>query len=174
MGGSSLPAFGNSPPIAALPPGVTAVWDEGRAFRETTPTRERVCLNGLWLWQPAETQSTAPPQSDWGWFKVPGSWPGITDYMQKDCQMLYMHPSWSSRALGGVNAAWYQREFTVPQNWTARRTSLYVAYLNSYAAVFLNSKLAGEIRFPAGELDLTSFCQPGSTNVLNLLVVAMP
>ncbi|NPV49433.1 MAG: hypothetical protein HPY69_21020, partial [Armatimonadetes bacterium] len=36
-----------------LPPGVRAVWDLGKAWRETTPTRERVCLNGLWRWQPA-------------------------------------------------------------------------------------------------------------------------
>ena len=37
----------------ALPEGVKAVWDLDKAFHETTPTRERVCLNGLWRWQPA-------------------------------------------------------------------------------------------------------------------------
>ena len=30
------------------------------------------------------------------------------------------------------------------------------------------------MRFPAGEVDLTSACQPGGTHVLSLLVVAMP
>ncbi len=39
---------------APLPPGVHAVWDLGKAYRETTPTRERLSINGLWRWQPAE------------------------------------------------------------------------------------------------------------------------
>ena len=33
----------------ALPEGVKAVWDENKAYHETTTTRERVCLNGLWM-----------------------------------------------------------------------------------------------------------------------------
>src|SRR6059058_5839783 len=74
---------------ASLPPGVQAVWDVASAFHETTPLRERICLNGLWLWQPADPKSITVPDRDWGYFKVPGSWPGITDYMQKDCQTLY-------------------------------------------------------------------------------------
>ncbi len=47
-------------------------------------------------------------------------------------------------------------------------------YLNSYAAVYLDGKRVGEIRFPAGELDLTSVCRPGATQTLSVLVVAMP
>jgi len=41
--------------------GVKAVWDPAKAARETTPTRERVCLNGLWRWQPADTPPTWRP-----------------------------------------------------------------------------------------------------------------
>ncbi|HTL57190.1 MAG TPA: glycoside hydrolase family 2 TIM barrel-domain containing protein [Candidatus Limnocylindrales bacterium] len=160
--------------IVTLPPGVSAVWDQSRAYHESTPTRECLCLNGLWLWQPAANQSTAAPQSNWGYFKVPGSWPGITDYMQKDSQTVYAHPSWSSHALGDIKAAWYQREITVPQSWKGRRTTLFIEYLNSYSAVYINGKLAGEVRFPSGEIDLTSSCQPGTTNLLTLMVVAMP
>ena len=33
-----------------LPEGVKAVWDMEKAYRETTPTRERICINGLWRW----------------------------------------------------------------------------------------------------------------------------
>ena len=32
---------------APLPPGVKAVWDLSSAYREKTPTSERVCLYGL-------------------------------------------------------------------------------------------------------------------------------
>ena len=45
-----------------LPRNVRAVWDLSKASRETTPTRERICINGLWRWQPAETHGrTAYP-----------------------------------------------------------------------------------------------------------------
>src|SRR5581483_725477 len=32
----------------------------------------------------------------------------------------------------------------------------------------------GEVRFPAGEVDLSAACRPGGTHVLSLLVVALP
>ena len=157
-----------------LPQGVKAVWDISKAHRETTPTCERICLNGLWRWQPADAQSEQVPAGSWGYFKVPGSWPGITDYMQKDSQAVFAHPDWKDRKLGSINAAWYQREFTVLREWAGRRVTISVEYLNSYATVFVDGKKAGEIRFPAGELDLTSVCKPGTTHLLSVLVVALP
>src|ERR1700686_4686081 len=63
----------------ALPNGVKAVWDMDKAWHETTPTRERVCLNGLWAWQPGKADTEAPPAGNWGGFKVPGAWPGRGD-----------------------------------------------------------------------------------------------
>src|SRR5437868_6006440 len=71
---------------APLPAGVRAVWDLKQAQLETTPTRQQVCLNGLWRWQPANEFGDKVPTGGWGYFKVPGAWPGITDYEQKDCQ----------------------------------------------------------------------------------------
>ncbi len=47
-------------------------------------------------------------------------------------------------------------------------------YLNSYAEVYIDGRKVGEIRFPAGEVDLSSAVRPGATHVLTLLVVAMP
>jgi hypothetical protein len=55
----------------SLPAGVKAAWDLGGASRDATDTSERVCINGLWRWQPAEPGSEAPPTKDWGYFKVP-------------------------------------------------------------------------------------------------------
>ncbi|MCL2623907.1 MAG: hypothetical protein FWD31_09610, partial [Planctomycetaceae bacterium] len=72
--------------VVKLPDGVKAVWDIDKAHKQTTPTREAICINGLWQWQPADSDTSEPPTENWGWFKVPGSWPGITDYMQKDSQ----------------------------------------------------------------------------------------
>ena len=159
---------------APLPKGVRAVWDASKAFRETSPTRERICLNGLWRWQPADAQPLEAPAGNWGYFKVPGSWPGITDYLQKDSQWVHAHSSWKDRKLGDLSAAWYEREIAVPADWAGRRVAATFEYLNSYAVVYLDGKRAGEIRFPGGEVDLTSACRPGSTHRLSLFVVAMP
>jgi beta-galactosidase/beta-glucuronidase len=165
-----------APPDAVLPADVKAVWDLGKAYRERTPTRERVCLNGLWRWQPAEavTEAAVVPADRWGYFKVPGCWPGFTDYMQKDSQTVFAHPTWKDEPLRDVTAAWYQREITVPANWTGRRITLEAEYLNSLAVVYLDGRRVGEIRFPGGELELTAACRPGGGHLLSLLVVAMP
>ena len=50
--------FGAQQAEAALPAGVKAVWDFDKAFREKSPTRKRVCLNGLWRWQPGAVGQT--------------------------------------------------------------------------------------------------------------------
>ena len=164
---------------APLPKGVKAVWNLNIAYRQKTATRQRICLNGLWRWQPARdaADANAVPTGRWGYFKVPGCWPGITDYMQKDCQAVWAHPDWknlSEKSLGGLTSAWYQREITVPGDWARQRIALSLEYLNSYATVFVDGKKVGEVRFPAGEADLTSVCRPGGKHVLSLLVVAMP
>jgi hypothetical protein len=162
------------PDAAPLPSGVKAVWDLDRAHRERTPSRERVCLNGLWRWQPAGAAADAVPKSGWGYFKVPGFWPGNTNYLQEDCQTLHAHPTWKNTDLRRLTAAWYQREMTVPPGWTGRRIALSLEYLNSLAVVYVDGTKAGVARFPAGEVDLTRFCRPGTRHVLSLLVVALP
>lgn len=159
---------------AELPPGVRAVWDLGSAWRETTPTRERVCLNGLWRWQPSKPGSEAIPAEAWGWFKVPGCWPGLTDYMQKDSQTVFAHPSWKNERLGSLTSAWYQRDFTVPANWAGRRVTVSASYVNSLAILFIDGKPAGHISFPDGESDITSLVKPGKTYTLSIQLTALP
>ena len=157
-----------------LPPGIKAVWDSARAFHESTPTRERLCINGLWRWQPAADSAREVPTTGWGYYKVPACWPGIQDYMQSDYQTLYSHPSWKDAKLGEVRSAWYERTISIPKDWSGRRILVQVEYLNSYAVVFVDGRQAGELRFPAGEVDLSNAVRPGATHVLSLLVVALP
>ncbi len=157
-----------------LPPDVKAVWDLSKAYRETTTTRERICINGLWRWQPASNAADRVPADGWGYFKVPGCWPGTADYMQKDSQTVHAHPKWKDVNLRGLTMAWYQREIGVPAEWAARRIAVSAEYLNSYAAVYVDDRMAGETRFPGGEVDLTSLCQRGGTYRLSLLVMALP
>src|SRR5690242_13233316 len=165
-------SFAQAP--AQLPADVKAVWDLDKAFREATPTRERICINGLWQWQPADANAQAIPAEAWGYFKVPGCWPGITDYLQKDSQTVFANPSWKTQRLGGVSAAWYQREIEIPREWAGRKITLSLDNLNSFATAYIDGKKIGEARFPAGEIDLTSACIPGRKHILSLLVVAMP
>ena len=94
----------------SLPEGVQVVWETGKAYRETTSTREKICINGLWRWQPAGTLNHQVPVKNWGYFKVPGCWPGITDYMQKGFQTVHAHPSWKDERLGSISAVWYERQ----------------------------------------------------------------
>ncbi len=163
-----------APSDAPLPPGVKAVWDPGKASREKTSTRERVCLNGLWRWQPANDAADAVPADLWGFFKVPGFWPGNGGYMLEDCQTVYAHPAWKGEDLRRLTAAWYQREIAIPDGWSGRRIALQAEVVNSFAVVYVDGKKAGEIRFPAGEVDLTPACRPGGKHVLSLRVAAMP
>ncbi|MCK4284414.1 MAG: hypothetical protein KAX44_08865, partial [Candidatus Brocadiae bacterium] len=107
--GALREAAGQRGADVVLPQGVKAVWDLEKAYRETTPTRERISINGLWRWQPAGDAPDAVPADRWGYFKVPGCWPGITSWLQKDSQTVHVHPSWRDESLRSVTMAWYQR-----------------------------------------------------------------
>ena len=157
-----------------LPDGVKPVWDLDKAARLTTPTREQICINGLWRWQPSGGDTFNVPADGWGYFKVPGSWPGIENWIHKDCQTVYSHPSWKSAKLSGISCAWYQREIAIPVEWSGRRIAVSTEYLNSFATVFVDGNKVGEMRFPRGEVDLTSVCKPGGSYILTLQVTAMP
>ena len=158
-----------SPSLAAdapLPAGVKAVWDLGKAYRETTPTNERICINGLWRWQPAGDEADAVPAGDWGYYKVPAPW-------SANSQTLYPHPTWKDKNRQ-PDAAWYQREITIPDDWQGRRIAVYAEYLNSYAAVYLDGKKLGDMYFPSDEVDITAACRPGQKLTLSLYVKAVP
>jgi hypothetical protein len=160
---------------APLPPGVRAVWDLAGAAREATATRERVCLNGLWRWQPAAKAAEAPPTADWGYTKVPGPWPGSRgDYTWVDSQTHYPAPGWKAGELGKVVVGWYQREFTVPAEWAGRRIAVSMEYLYSAAAVYVDGAKVGEAYFPGGEVDITTACRAGGKHVLSMRVAAVP
>ena len=152
---------------AVLPAGVKAVWDMGKALHEATPTRERVCINGLWRWQPAAEITDQVPADKWGFCKVPAAW---TDGSQD----IYPHPDWQASPFRQSTMAWYQREITIPADWKGRRIAFYTEYLNSYAVVFVDGKNMGRIGFPGGEADITAACEPGRTHLLSLGVKALP
>jgi len=164
-------AIGQEGVAMQLPEGVRAVWDVEKAYRESTGTRERICINGLWRWQPAGEAAGQPPSDGWGFFKVPGPWPSSPEGGE---QTLYAHPAWAQENLGRLTAAWYQREVEIPAHWAGRRIALSVEHLNSYAVVYVDGQQLGELYFPGSELDITAGCRPGGTHLLSLRTVALP
>ena len=139
----------------ALPKGVKAVWDLDKAYRETTPTRERICINGLWRWQPAGGDRRRRPPATGATSRCPGAGRASGLTCRRTARRL--RPSGlEGREAGGVTAAWYQREITIPRRVGRPPHALSAEYLNSFAAVYVDGKKAGEMRFPGGEVDLTA------------------
>ena len=114
--GGLVQAAGQEPVDSGLPPGVRAIWDVEKAFRESTPSRERICINGLWRWQPAGNAADIVPARGWGYLRAPESWPGGSQRWVGP-QVFHPHPSWDKAKMGDVTAAWYQREINVPRQW---------------------------------------------------------
>jgi len=155
------------------PPAESVLWDPSKAYHETTTTRERICVNGLWRWQPAAASEQAVPTTAWGQLRVPEAWPsGNREW--PDPQLYFPNPAWEKLPTDGVTAAWYEREITIPHEWAGRRITLDAGYVNSYAVIYLDRVKVGEIRFPAGEIDLTPVCRPGQKQLLTIFVVALP
>ena len=66
------------------------------------------------------------------------------------------HPGLEGRPAGRRHLGLVRARDRGPGTWAGRRIALEAEYLNSYAAVFVDGKKAGEVRFPGGELDLTA------------------
>jgi len=155
-----------------LPPGVEAVWDAAQADSQSTPTRERVPMSGLWRWQPAGDALDSVPTDGWGYVQVPGAWPQGAP--REGSQSFYPHPDWDLNQLRDGNAAWYQAEIAVPAQWTGRRIALTTEFLHSFATVYVDGEKVGDMHWPSGEVDLTAVCRPGQTHELSMLVLALP
>lgn len=154
-------------------PAEAVAWDRSKAYHESTTTRERVCVNGLWRWQPATTYMEVVPTDGWGRLRVPEAWPA-GNHGGPDSQFYYPNPAWEKPDANGVTSAWYEREINVPHEWVDRRITLQAGYVNSYAVVYLDGAKAGEMRFPGGDINLTGICRPGQKQMLSMFVAAMP
>lgn len=144
------------------------------AWRESTPTRERVSLNGLWEFRPlfpGEQPGAIPPKgSGWGYFKVPGAWPTQGNGMRFYVSPLVL-PKLTHQDL---NSAWYRRTFRVPSSWQGKKIVLSADLIQSCAKVFVDGKDAGEFYYPGGDVDLTGKLIPGREQTLAILVSAKP
>jgi hypothetical protein len=149
------------------------------AWRPSTPTRERVCLNGLWGFRPLATNDAADrvpaPGDCWGWFKVPGIWPSGPTEFAGGAQRVWLAPWLEER--GGdrpFDRAWYKRRVAIPAAWAGRRVILDFTMLQTHVQAFVDGTPCGDLWYPGGGLDLTGRLKPGAAHELALLVTARP
>ena len=156
-----------------LPAGADDLAATTNVWRQSSQTRETICLNGLWRFNPEFSEAPkTPPGSNrgWGWFKVPGVWPQSSNGDQK----FLMPPGFDDADLLKLEQAWYQRPLNLPASWNGRRILLDFTMVQTYARVLVDGHPAGEVFFPGGLLDITALARPGGSQVLTVLLVARP
>ena len=159
----------------ALPSGVRAVWDLDKAERESTPTRERICLNGLWRWQPTESDANRTSDRQLGLFQGPRVLAryhrlrakGLPDAV---CTSELEGPRTRPRRGRLVRARDRDSQEAGPAAASSCRWSISTRMPRSSSM----ARRSGEARFPAGAVDLSAACRPGEKHLLSLHVIAMP
>lgn len=150
--------------VGELPPGETAHWG-----REPVVTlgehRGEIVLNGLWRFLPGTIPN--PQERHKGWVRVPASWqatsgPGV----------VARGTGWDQVNLKELPAAVYERSIEVPQSWDGRAIVLRLDRVSTDAVVFIDDQRAGEVKWPAGEVDLTSLVKTGKKHTLRVDVFA--
>ena len=94
----------NAPPPEGAP---SDPWSLDDAWKVSTATRVRYCLNGLWGVRPA-VSNDAPdavpgPQDNWGWGKIPSIWGThqrivLSDWFISRCRPRRRGSAWCSRS----------------------------------------------------------------------------
>jgi hypothetical protein len=168
------------PGNAPLPDGAEqTVWSLDNAWRETTPTRERVSFNGLWGFRPVlsnDTPNRIPAANDcWGWIKVPGVWQGKWEGAEA-VQRIWIAPWLEENVPASLDLeqAWYKRRCTLPASFAGKRVVLDFTMLQTHARVFVDGVEIGECWYPGGELDLSRAIKPGTEQEFAVLVTARP
>ncbi len=167
-----LVALYPKPEDAAPPAPEDVLWSADRAWRQESPTRGRLCLNGSWRFHPGGDES-APPAAGtgWGWMRVPGSWApgsGITPVGPDIWQVA------RSVSVADSVVAWYQRRADIPATWAGRRVFLAADNVVRFATVYVNGQEMGRIEWPEGRVDLTSAVTPGQSALISVLADARP
>lgn len=159
-----------------LPP-VQELWDMKDAERIANGSRERICLNTVWQFKPAESAAVTavPKETEYPYFfKVPGIWPGHNSWKQPGSSQDVYEPSGKKAEINGkkLNSVWYRRTIDIPANWTGKKVELELTYIQTCGQVFIDGRKAGEFYFPGGSLDITNDVVPGKRHELAILVSA--
>ncbi len=169
--------------LGSISPLEASLWNLSDAAQRTNGVRTGVCLNGYWRVQPIAHYSYAPPTSQWGYMRVPGSFrsPLFDIWSNNNGKLSSLKWRWQDKELISYRAAWYQRGFAVPKDFDeSGRVFLNFTNLNGDSGrIYLNGKLIHSFRqdfknftaVPNAErLDVTEFLLPASDNALTLFI----
>jgi len=160
-GADAKPGVAPPRPSAAIPPTPIVV-------PVVPAARSELTLNGSWRFQPASgAASREPVPAAWGAIAVPGNW--------KDGKVVTAGTgeTWAAWKPDEAPAAWYERTIAIPAEWSGRAVVLDIDRVSTDAVVYVDGKPAGDVRWPAGRVDLTGLVTPGTEATLRLRVLAV-
>lgn len=149
-----------------MPPGVKMSGDE--PVEDLGYSRGRICLNGVWRFQPAQGELKA---DGWGLIRVPGTWNGLANF--PGIIDRGAGTNWQGFDGSKLEKAWYERKIQVPSAWQGRKILLDLRRVSTDAVVEVDGKRCGEIQWPEGTVDVTSAVTAGSEHTLRILVSAV-
>lgn len=151
---------------AALPEGELAAQWPSRPAEVLTDQRAQIDLDGLWKFVPAEGPTLHQP-AGYGYARVPGSW-------NRDAVLLRGEGGpWEQFDGPRVGQAWYEKDVAIPADWAGRAVELILDRVSTDAVVYVNDQEAGQVRWPAGRVEIASHLRPGEVNRLRLRVIAV-
>ncbi|MEU9169675.1 glycoside hydrolase family 2 TIM barrel-domain containing protein [Streptomyces sp. NPDC048420] len=180
-GAIDLFRVGTEPPHTTLMPYGTV----GQALTaDRTRSPYRLSLDGTWKFAYADRPDdrdtdfygTGVDDSDWDTIPVPSTWQ-VHGY-DFPIYINITYPWWGPNGLGEEAqppaaptrynpVGQYRRTFTVPKDWSGRRTFLHFEGVKSAHYVWINGELVGyhEDSYTAAEYDITEHLKPGTNQI---------
>ncbi|WP_109028456.1 glycoside hydrolase family 2 TIM barrel-domain containing protein [Streptomyces rubrogriseus] len=173
--------LGTQPPHATLTPYADV---EQALAGDRARSPYRLSLDGTWKFayadrpedRDADFHRTDVDDGDWGTIPVPSVW-----QLHGHDFPIYLnitYPYWGPNGLGEEPqppaaptrynpVGQYRRTFTVPRDWTGRRTFLHFEGVKSAHYVWINGELAGydEDSYTPSEYDVTDLLKPGTNQI---------
>ncbi|GHF25888.1 glycoside hydrolase family 2 TIM barrel-domain containing protein [Streptomyces fumanus] len=162
-------------PYAGLPEALAA---------DRTRSPYRLSLDGTWKFAYADRPDDRDPDfhrpdlddGDWDRIPVPSVWQ--THGYDRPIYLNITYPYWGPNGLGEDPrppaaptrhnpVGQYRRTFTVPRDWSGRRTFLHFEGVKSAHYVWINGQLAGydEDSYTPSEYDITDLLRPGTNQI---------
>jgi beta-galactosidase len=173
--------IGTEPPHTTLMP-YADVPQALAADRTRSPYR--LSLDGTWKFAYADRPDDRDPDfhrtdlddGDWDRIPVPSVWQ--THGYDRPIYLNITYPYWGPNGLGEDPqppaaptrrnpVGQYRRTFTVPRDWSGRRTFLHFEGVKSAHYVWINGELAGydEDSYTPSEYDITDLLKPGTNQI---------
>ena len=113
---TSQKKLNHSPNVPGQDVGNTSDWDLDHAWKQETTTQEKICLNGLWKFQPELQFGKQPAENEWAYLRVPGEWLGswadfcFKFYGAENCSWIKDMNNW--RVNGPKQEQWEGKDLT--------------------------------------------------------------